>query len=173
MTASISGAAGESREEPGTEGAASGQLASQSPASDTGAPSSTVSLMSGTSGDRCQVCSAPLTPEQRYCVQCGTRRGKPRFTPPKPQQQASQTALVPASAPGGRLSGNAAIAVGIVIVLLALGVGFLIGDAASSQTVRVTVAGAASSTAKGSSTTSGAAKPAPTPTTSNSTPFAN
>jgi hypothetical protein len=173
MTASIPGAADESREEHVTEGAAPQQPASESPASQAGTPSSTVSLMSGTSSDRCQVCSAELTPEQRYCVECGTRRGKPRFTAPKPRPQGSQTALATSPMPGGRLSGNGVIAAAIVIVLLALGVGFLIGDAASSQTVRVTVVGAAASSAKGSSTTSAGTKTAPAPAKVNSTPFAN
>jgi hypothetical protein len=129
--------------------------------------------MSGTTSDRCQVCSAELTPEQRYCVECGTRRGKPRFTAPKPPPQGSHTALVTASAPAGRLSGNAGIAAAVVILLLALGVGFLIGDAASSQTIRVTVVGAAASSAKGSSTTSAGTKTAPAPAKANPTPFAN
>jgi hypothetical protein len=132
--------------------------------------------MGGAGGDRCQVCEAGLTPEQRYCVECGTRRGKPRFTAPKPREQGSPAALVVTSASGGRRISNAALAAAVAIVLLALGIGFLIGDAASSQTVHVTVAGASAGTSGKSSTrASGATKTtaAPPPTTSNSTPFAN
>src|SRR5579875_344165 len=31
------------------------------------------------SGDRCAECGSALAIDQRYCVECGTRRGRPRF----------------------------------------------------------------------------------------------
>src|SRR5450432_3902940 len=37
-------------------------------------------LVSATVGDRCVSCGAPMSSDQRYCVACGERRGKPRFS---------------------------------------------------------------------------------------------
>ena len=31
--------------------------------------------------DTCRRCGSGMSPDQRYCVECGERRGKPRFTP--------------------------------------------------------------------------------------------
>ncbi len=110
-----------------------------------------VSLMSAASSDRCTVCSALMTADQYYCVECGTRRGKPRFTPPAKRAQVTVQTLPAAPSLPARLGGNAAAAVALVVVLLALGVGVLIG-ASGTQTVHVTVAGPAGSSSAGSGT---------------------
>src|SRR5215831_8576095 len=49
-------------------------------------------------GDRCAVCGAPLAPDQRYCLQCGERRGQARFTA-APVATPGRTAPAAESAP--------------------------------------------------------------------------
>src|SRR5947209_1507242 len=46
----------------------------------TGQDDATTELVAGTVGDRCTNCQKPLAADQRYCVNCGQRRGKPRFS---------------------------------------------------------------------------------------------
>lgn len=41
----------------------------------------TTPLTVSAAGERCATCDAPLASDQRYCVNCGARRGRPRFTP--------------------------------------------------------------------------------------------
>lgn len=89
--------------------------------------------------DSCSNCGARMAADQRYCLNCGHRRGEPRLpfmdavvfmesmgappgggTPPPP----------PASSGGGsspRMNANAALIAGVATLVLALGVGFLIG----------------------------------------------
>ncbi len=107
-------------------------------------------LLTGVVGDRCASCQAPLASDQRYCLNCGQRRGKPRFPvgsvtapaqaePPKPTR----------SAP--RVSHNTTLVAGLATLLLAMGVGVLIGkgnagnskNAAGVQVLTVGGAGAA------------------------------
>src|ERR1700743_1398390 len=42
----------------------------------------TETLVAGTVGDRCVNCGAPLSSDQRYCINCGERRGAARFSLP-------------------------------------------------------------------------------------------
>lgn len=92
-----------------------------------------------TAGDACPACGAGMALDQRYCLNCGNRRGDPRLpfmdavvfmesmsappgggTPPPP----------PASSGGGsspRMNANAALIAGVATLVLAIGVGFLIG----------------------------------------------
>jgi hypothetical protein len=129
-----------------------------------------------TASDRCATCSAPLASDQRYCLACGERRGKARFSLPSTAPAAS-----PAAAPGRdrrppRLSSGGALIAGVGTLLLALGVGVLIGRtnnstpiASRNSPVVVTVpeSGAASSSgtptalpAASRSKNAGASKPA-------------
>lgn len=92
-------------------------------------------LVSGTVGDRCVGCGAPLSSDQRYCVNCGERRGAPRFTLP------TAVAEEPAAAPprrreprGPRVSSAATLVAGVGTLLLAMGVGVLIGHTTSNAT---------------------------------------
>jgi hypothetical protein len=118
-------------------------------------------LQTDVAGIECDSCGTPMAPDQRYCVECGTRRGKPRFAL-APAGGGAQPVERPAAASTGRPSTMILIA-GIVTVLLALGVGFLIGKSASkASSVHVTLttngaaSGASSSSGSGgSSTTSG------------------
>jgi len=90
-------------------------------------------------GDACPNCGEPMAADQRYCLNCGHRRGDPRLpfmdavtfmesmsapggagTPPPP----------PPSTPSGsnnRWNANAALIAGVATLVLAIGVGFLIG----------------------------------------------
>jgi hypothetical protein len=90
-------------------------------------------------GDACPTCGAQMAADQRYCLNCGNRRGDPRLpfmdavvfmesvggsgsagaTPPPP----------PAGEGKGpnRMNANAALIAGVATLVLAIGVGFLIG----------------------------------------------
>ncbi len=86
------------------------------------------------SGDQCASCGAPLATDQRYCLECGQRRGDPRLpfmdavvlmdAVQRPQQPPP-----PSSAKKKRsgISPNAALIAGVGTLLLALGIGVLIG----------------------------------------------
>jgi len=123
----------------------------------------------GTARSRCSVCAANLAPDQRYCVECGHRQGPARV----PWRDESARRAGEASSAGGsaRRSGivvNSTLLAIIGTLLLAMGVGVLIGrssQSARSGTPRVQVvttgggtSGAAATTpgtgAEGTSTTS-------------------
>jgi len=111
-------------------------------------------------GDQCANCGAPLAGDQRYCVECGERRGKPRYA--VPGGTATASGMPASSRPSRRtLSGNSALLGGIAVLLIAMGVGVLIGRTSNGSSprtpVQVNVGGG------------GGAAAAPTPTTS-STP---
>jgi hypothetical protein len=97
-------------------------------------PATTVhhSLVAAT-GEQCPSCGNPVASDQRYCLHCGQRCGEPRLpfmnavtfmdamkrpsaTPPSPPKKAKR-----------RLSPNAALIAGVGTLLLAMGVGVLIG----------------------------------------------
>ena len=97
----------------------------------------------GAPGDRCQNCSAPLAVDQRYCVHCGTRRGKSRFSlaevaaqaapPPPPPSEQKRTAR-------SRMPAGVTLVTGVATLLLAMGVGVLIGHDSTSAPVQKTPA---------------------------------
>jgi hypothetical protein len=119
-------------------------------------------LMSASVRQRCAVCGASMAADQRYCVECGERRGAPRVSllegparrPPEP---------TPASAPVQRRFApvNSTLISIIGILLLAMGIGVLIGRSGNNGTLKsppaqvVTVTGAPSTgTASSTPTTS-------------------
>lgn len=125
-------------------------------------------LVSGTVGDRCVSCGKPLTSDQRYCVVCGERRGKPRFALPaggspgvSPATELTTASSPPPAPRTPRASSGTTIVAGVGTLLLAMGVGVLIGrsstnnvpqrQAAAAPTV-VTVSGGG-----GTGTTAGSA----------------
>lgn len=87
-------------------------------------------LVSTAAGDRCVSCGTPLTSDQRYCVACGERRGKARFALPAGPAATAELATpgptVPSSRPPRASSGTTVVA-GVGTLLLAMGVGVLIG----------------------------------------------
>jgi hypothetical protein len=88
-------------------------------------------LVSAGNSDRCPVCGAHLAVDQRYCVECGTRRGAARFS--LVGASATSAAVAPSAPSGGafqramRSSSNVALLLGLLILLVALGIGVLIG----------------------------------------------
>ncbi|HVP02789.1 MAG TPA: hypothetical protein VMT10_09485 [Solirubrobacteraceae bacterium] len=141
----------------------------------------------GAAGEPCATCGALLAADQRYCLNCGARRTDARLAF-KEILASNGTAVLsaegtagdyglapaggatPASPPAGepRSSGNrpalAALA-GIGCLLLAMGVGVLIGNAGSSKTTTapapqvISVGGAAAGTAAGTTTGTTATTP--------------
>jgi zinc ribbon protein len=94
----------------------------------------TESLVAGTMGDRCVNCGAPLSSDQRYCINCGERRGAARFTLPAATAASAEPASSPSRPPRSRRprpSQGATLVAGIGTLLLAMGVGVLIGHGSS------------------------------------------
>jgi hypothetical protein len=138
----------------------------------------------------CASCGAPLAPDQRYCLECGTRR--PELSSVLAGDLRSLIAVAAVeSAPGQRngagveppppaatppASGATAVIAGVGVLLLAMGVGVLIGRSSSSakaatqpaQVVSVAEPGAASST--GTTTSQSPASTSTTPPTSKGSP---
>jgi hypothetical protein len=128
----------------------------------------------------CRSCGAPLAADQRYCLQCGTRRAEARLpfldilaaqVPQGAAAAASSNTTTTTSARGpaawfGRMSTNAAAVAGVGCLLLALGVGVLIGNRgpdpapAASQQV-ITVSGAPAAAAVPSTAAPGVTETAP------------
>ncbi len=119
-----------------------------------------------TGAAQCPQCGAPLASDQRYCVECGERRSGVRlpFANASAARGQSSAARVRASR-RLRMSPNSTLIAGIATLLLAMGIGVLIGRSGSSSGSRgnagvqvVTVAGAGSgSSAAAGSTGAGAA----------------
>jgi hypothetical protein len=125
---------------------------------DNGAVTEVHSPMAG-GGDNCPQCGKPLAKDQRYCLNCGARRGDPRLPfmdavvfmdsvkQPQPGAEGDggkQAAATPTKRP--LLSANASLIAGVATLVLAIGVGVLIGKdtgggnseaAASPQIIRV------------------------------------
>jgi hypothetical protein len=80
--------------------------------------------------NRCPSCGADMTPDQHYCIECGNRRGKPRFSMEKPKP--APVAAAPRSAPR-RFSSSSTLLTGLAVLLLAIGVGVMIGNSGQSQ----------------------------------------
>jgi hypothetical protein len=107
----------------------------------------------------CRTCGSPLAADQRYCLQCGARRAEARLpfldilARQVPQGAGAAVATGPAAAPPpgiwfGRMSTNAAAVAGVACLLLALGVGVLIGglgqnDSSANATPQVISVGSA------------------------------
>jgi hypothetical protein len=120
--------------------------------------------------EQCAVCGAAMASDQRYCVECGERRGPARVpmqdgralhdpaTPlaPRPPRQRRGTSV------------NTTLIAGIGTLLLAMGIGVLIGRSGNNTSAKappaqiVTVAGAGAA-ASGAASQPGTSTPA-TPT---------
>ena len=137
-------------------------------------------LITAASSDRCTNCGAQLAPDQHYCVVCGERRGRARFAGAMFGPQAVAQEPAPASGPpqrGGRFPAPATLIAGIATLLIAMGLGILIGHdsngpraLAQQPKVNVTVNGGGGGGGSGSST--GASTTASTRSTSKSSPKA-
>jgi hypothetical protein len=90
-------------------------------------------------GDRCVSCGAPLSSDQRYCVNCGERRSKPRFSLPEtaaPVSEVVATTRRPPRRPRGSAGG--ALVAGVGTLVLAMGVGVLIGRTGNRSAAQTT-----------------------------------
>jgi hypothetical protein len=109
------------------------------------------SLTTTTSADRCGTCGARLASDQRYCLECGERRGDPRM----PFMNGRPPEVLPAPPPAAsgprkpRSAAGTTLVAGVGTLLLAMGVGVLIGRSDDNTQVAktppvqvVTVAGA-------------------------------
>jgi hypothetical protein len=88
-------------------------------------------------GDRCSSCEQPLASDQRYCISCGQRRGKARFS----FEQLAGPATAPArpstkSSRRPRLAQGIGFIAGVATLLLAMGVGVLIGHNGDTSKVQ-------------------------------------
>jgi hypothetical protein len=125
--------------------------------------------------ERCAACGAALAPDQRYCVECGQRRGG--ATPPfsgQPSSLPGRAAAAPAQARRPPLSINATLIAGIGTLLLAMGIGILIGrssQGSSTKTpaVQLVTSPAAASGASGSAGGSETTLPGASTTTTGAT----
>lgn len=99
-------------------------------------------LVSAKVGDRCVSCGTPMSSDQRYCVACGERRGKPRFSipagttgsvPPSSEPAAAGASGAPPARHAPRASSGTTIVAGVGTLLLAMGVGVLIGRNSASN----------------------------------------
>lgn len=109
-------------------------------------------------GDNCPQCGSALAKDQRYCLVCGARRGDPRLPfmdavvfmdavkQPHPGVQGESGKPTPPPSRRPLLSANASLVAGVATLVLAIGVGVLIGRsgdnsgseaAASPQIIRV------------------------------------
>ena len=119
--------------------------------------------------DRCVSCDAPLASDQRYCLNCGERRGKSRF----PATGTVAPTAEPSAASGEqphernrrRVSSGATLVAGIATLLLALGVGVEIGRTSKSSTTTPARANAPSVQVVTVGGSGGGANAAPTTTT--------
>jgi hypothetical protein len=102
-------------------------------------PAAQVKASAVQAGDRCASCGALLAPDQRYCLECGLRRGDPRL-PFMDAVVLMEAVKRPAQAPPppkrerSGISPNAALIAGVGTLLLALGIGVLIGRSGNGET---------------------------------------
>ena len=104
--------------------------------------------MVSTAGEQCPSCGMAVAADQRYCLHCGQRCGEPRLpfmnavTFMDAMRAPSEAVAGPAPQPQPRrrrISPNAALIAGVGTLLLAMGVGVLIGHS-GSQSVATTAA---------------------------------
>jgi hypothetical protein len=118
------------------------------------------------SSEQCPSCGANLAPDQRYCLECGQRRGDPRLpfmdavvfmdAVKQPTEVAAAAPPPPREAKQG-ITANAAMIAGIGTLVLAIGVGVLIGRsgdngaATAAATPQIIKVGGGTETASASS----------------------
>jgi hypothetical protein len=98
-------------------------------------------------GEQCPSCAAHVAPDQRYCLACGARCGEPRlpFMSAVTFMDAMKTPAGGASSapprhPQRRISSNTALFATIGVLLLAMGVGVLIGRSGNHTVASTPVA---------------------------------
>ena len=88
-------------------------------------------LVTAQVGERCITCEAPLASDQRYCLNCGERRGNSGLKPAQPAAQTEPRAAVSMAESTDsrrrRTTSGTTLVAGIATLLLAMGVGVEIG----------------------------------------------
>jgi hypothetical protein len=120
----------------------------------------------GEEGATCAQCGAALAADQRYCLNCGWRRGEPRvdYATQVTPQAAPATQGGPAPAPAAGFQQSPLFAVGTIALLgIMLLLGVLIGkdDDGGAQTVAAAPAQTTTPATTTTPTESAAATPAP------------
>lgn len=144
------------RDEFGATVAPTEQLVSDPPMEQLVSDPPTEQLVTASVGDRCASCGAPLASDQRYCVVCGERRGKARYPVAALTEPGAETVMeVSGPPPRPRFSSGSAFIAGVGVLLLAMGLGVLIGRightsstprASAASPVVVTVGGGGTGT---------------------------
>jgi hypothetical protein len=125
--------------------------------------------------EQCSACGAAMASDQRYCVECGQRRGPARV--PLMEGLAQPAREAPATRRASlrpRMSVDSTLIAGIGTLLLAMGIGVLIGRSGNSSSPKsprvqvVTVAGGGGAASSGAAT-SAAATPSATGASATST----
>jgi hypothetical protein len=124
----------------------------------------------GSPRQQCAACAAPVAPDQRYCVECGQRLGGARLPFMDDPARHSGRSSVPAAQAKARLSVNSTLIAGVGTLLLAMGIGILIGRSSpgSSKASPVQYVTAPSAGAAGAAGTSTETTPSSTSETSSS-----
>lgn len=81
----------------------------------------------GSTREQCAACGAPVAPDQRYCVECGQRLGGARLPFMDDASRHSRRSAAQAAPAKARLSVNSTLIAGVGTLLLAMGIGILIG----------------------------------------------
>lgn len=94
-------------------------------------------------GDQCPGCGAHMAVDQRYCLECGQRRGDPRLpfmdavvfmdSVRQPQGGAASAPPPPPPEKRSRMTANASLIAGVATLVLAIGVGVMIGRSGESN----------------------------------------
>jgi len=115
------------------------------------------------SEDRCVSCGSPLAHDQRYCVECGERRGQSRLPVAQPATEVRSRRTRSQRTPRApRASSGTTLVAGVGVLLLAIGLGVLIGrighdnsnqTAAAAPPLVITVNGGGGSAAATTPTT--------------------
>lgn len=119
------------------------------------------------SGDRCNNCGAPLAHDQRYCVECGEPRGQSTLSQAQPATEVRSTRRRSTVAPRpARMSSGATLVAGVGVLLLAIGLGVLIGRLGNNNNNNAARAAAPQviTVQGGAGTSTGAATTTPTTT---------
>ncbi len=134
----------------------------------------TQTIAASSSAEPCAACGAPLAPDQRYCLQCGERRpgmssvlagglpgsGDARLEPPPtPPAPPGHAAGGSAPAPDARANNAVTVIAGVGVLLLAMGVGVLIGRSGGNGAARPAAAPQVISVSSPASAATGAATP--------------
>ena len=85
---------------------------------------------------KCTSCGAEMASDQRYCLECGERRGPSRFPVLDAAAQPASNGSRPAAQKRSRFSPSTTLLAGIATLLVAMGTGVLIGrsgDLSSSK----------------------------------------